>query len=59
MLGAYNVTDTPRHVPVEVLHELGLAPDLVVDRITGAPPRRHGDSPDHALAAPYAALWLT
>jgi amylosucrase len=56
MLGAYNVTDTTRHVPVEVLHELGLSPDHVVDQITGEPPARRGDSLE---LAPYAALWLT
>ncbi len=56
MLGVYNVSDTPRHVPVEVLHEVGLSPDHVVDRITGEPPPWRGDSLE---LAPYAALWLT
>ncbi len=56
MLGAYNVTDGPRHLPVEVLHEVGLSPDSVVDRITGKRPPLRGDSLE---LAPYAALWLT
>ena len=38
MLGAYNVTDTHRHVPLEVLHQLGLDPEDVVDRITACMP---------------------
>ncbi len=56
MLGVYNVTDSPRSVPVEVLHEVGLAPGEVVDRVTGARPSWLGDSLE---LPPYAALWLT
>jgi amylosucrase len=56
MLGVYNVTDSPRHVPVEVLHEVDLAPDDVVDRITGERPSWRGEALD---LPPYAALWLT
>jgi amylosucrase len=56
MLGAYNVTDTARHVPVEVLHDLGLSPGSVVDRITGEPPAWRDGSLE---LAPYDAAWLT
>ena len=56
MLGVYNVADTPRHVPVEVLHDLGLSPDTVVDAISGQAPPWRGDSLE--LAA-YDVLWLT
>ena len=56
MLGVYNVTDSPRQVPVEVLHEVDLVPGEVVDRITGERPSWRGDSID---LPPYAALWLT
>jgi amylosucrase len=56
MLGVYNVTDSPANLPVSVLHELGLVPGDVVDRITGERPTWRGDSLD---LPPYAALWLT
>ncbi|MBV9831049.1 MAG: hypothetical protein JOZ82_05590 [Marmoricola sp.] len=56
MLGAYNVTDTPRHVPVEVLHHLGLSPDHVTDAITGQAPPWRGESFE---LAPYDVVWLT
>jgi amylosucrase len=56
MLGVYNVTDSLRSVPVEVLHEVGLVPGEVVDRVTGASPSWRGDSLE---LPPYAALWLT
>jgi amylosucrase len=56
MLGAYNVTDRPAHVPHQVLWDLGLDPAHVVDRITGEAPT----SWDHGLQlAPYDALWIT
>ena len=56
MLGAYNVTDSPRSVPFEVLHDLGLDPTRVVDRISGAVPSLWGDA---VQLPPYAAVWLT
>ncbi len=56
MLGAYNVTDSPRSVPFEVLHDLGLDPTGVVDRISGAVPSLWGDA---VQLPPYAAVWLT
>jgi amylosucrase len=56
MLGVYNVTDSTRRVPVEVLHEVGLVAEDVVDRITGERPIWRADSID---LPPYAALWLT
>ncbi|MCW2761446.1 MAG: alpha-amylase [Marmoricola sp.] len=56
MLGAYNVTDRPAQVPHQVLHDLGLVPGHVADRITGRAP----DSRDDAVQlAAYAAVWLT
>ena len=55
MLGCYNVTDSTRHVPLEVLHEVGLSPEQVVDRITGRTPSRRGDSLE---LVPYEAVWL-
>ncbi len=56
MLGCYNVTDGPRHVPVEVLHEVGLDPARLHDRLTGLSPQVRGG----AVALPaYGAAWLT
>jgi amylosucrase len=59
MLGAYNVTASPRHVPLAVLHDLGLGADGLVDHLAGAA----GSAPtlrDEAVQlAPYAAAWLT
>ena len=56
MLGAYNVMPEPRHVPLDLLHELGLDPATVVDRISGyAPLVREGA----VQLAPYETLWLT
>ena len=40
MLAAYNVTDTDRVLPYQVLRDLGLDPGHVVDRITGRPASR-------------------
>jgi amylosucrase len=56
MLGVYNVTDSQRSVPVEVLHEVDLVPGEVVDRVTGERPSWRDDSLE---LPPYAALWLT
>ncbi len=56
MLGVYNVSDRPARVPHEVLHDVGLVPAHVVDRITGTAP---DSADDTVLLAPYAALWLT
>ena len=56
MLGAYNVADRPAHVPHQLLHDLGLEPGHVVDRITGRAP----ESWDDAVQLPaYGAVWLT
>ena len=55
MLGAYNMRAEPRHVPLDVLHGLGLDPGAVVDRISGkAPEIRDGA----VQLEPYAAVWL-
>ena len=55
MLGAYNVTEDVRHVPHQVLHELGLDPPGVLDRVRGERPRSVEDA---ILLAPYQPLWL-
>lgn len=56
MLGAYNVRAEPRHVPVQVLADLGLDPHDVVDHVTGTAPVVRDD----AVQLPaYAAVWLT
>ncbi|MEO7942326.1 MAG: alpha-amylase, partial [Marmoricola sp.] len=56
MLGAYNVTDAPAHVPHQVLHDLWLEPGWVLDRITARAP----ESWDDAIQLPaYGAVWLT
>jgi amylosucrase len=55
MLGAYNVRDEPRHVPVDVLRDLGLDPAQVVDHLTGSPPHVQDDG---VQLPPYAAAWL-
>ncbi|MGA8209476.1 MAG: alpha-amylase family protein [Nocardioidaceae bacterium] len=56
MLGAYNVTPGPRHVPLEVVRGLGLDPARLVDRLSGEPPQLA----DEAVQLPsYAAVWLT
>jgi amylosucrase len=55
VLGAYNVAPEPRHVPLDLLRELGLDPAAVVDHLTGAGPR----IADGAVQlAPYQAVWL-
>ncbi len=55
VLGAYNVAPEPRHVPLDLLHEVGLDPAAVVDHLTGAGPR----IADGAVQlAPYQAVWL-
>jgi len=56
MLGAYNVTDTPREVPMNLLHDLGLG-DQPMDHVTGSPLRL--DGAHVARIPPYAAWWLT
>lgn len=56
MLGAYNVTDRPAQVPHQVLHDLGLVPGRVVDRIASRAPESRDDA---IQLPPYAALWLT
>jgi amylosucrase len=54
MLAAFNVTSTPRHVPVSVLHDLGLS--SVVDHVAGGPPTLRDGA---VRLAPYQAVWLT
>jgi amylosucrase len=54
MLAAFNVTSTPRHVPVSVLHDLGLS--SVVDHVAGGPPTLRDGA---VQLAPYQAVWLT
>jgi amylosucrase len=56
MLGAYNVTADPRHVPQWVLRDVGLEAGSLVDHLSvGSPAVR-----DEAVPlAPYAAAWLT
>ncbi|WP_254185770.1 alpha-amylase family protein [Nocardioides panacis] len=56
MLGAYNVMPAPRHVPLSVLHDLGLDPATVVDHVSGSPPTVRDGA---VQLAPYAAAWLT
>ncbi len=56
MLGAYNVTPEPRHVPLAVLTELGLDPAAVVDHIGGSRPEVRDEA---VQLAPYAAVWLS
>ncbi|SCX43006.1 amylosucrase [Klenkia marina] len=55
VLGAYNVAPEPRHVPLQVLRDLGLDPARVVDHLTGAAPQLAEDA---VQLAPYQALWL-
>jgi amylosucrase len=61
MLGAYNVAPEPRHVPLSLLHDCGLDPGSVVDRLRGDHPA--GEAPeirDEAVQLPaYGAAWLT
>ncbi|KQT91117.1 alpha-amylase [Marmoricola sp. Leaf446] len=56
MLGAYNVTGSPRPVPVEVLHSVGLDPADLVDRTSGEQPVVRGGA---VLLPAYGAAWLT
>ncbi len=56
MLAAYNVTDSDRVLPYQALHDAGLDPETVVDRITGSHPDGYLDA---FHLPPYAALWLT
>ena len=56
MLGAYNVRPEPRHVPLDVLRDLGLDPARVVDHVSGSTPVLRDDA---LQLAPYAAVWLT
>jgi amylosucrase len=56
MLGAYNMLPEPRHVPLAVLHELGIDPATVVDHVSGSIPVIRDDA---VQLAPYAAVWLT
>ena len=56
MLGAYNVTPEPRHVPHWVLRDLGLDPDTVVDHVSGTRPTLRDEA---VQLPPYAAAWLT
>jgi amylosucrase len=55
MLGAYNMSPEPRHVPLEVLRSVGLAPATVVDGLTGEAPTIVDDA---VQLPPYGAAWL-
>jgi amylosucrase len=55
MLGAYNMAPEPRHVPLDVLWNLGLDPADVVDHLSGQGP---GVRDGAVQLAPYAAAWL-
>jgi len=55
VLGVYNVAPEPRHVPLDVLRELGLDPARVVDHLTGEPPVI---SDGAVQLRPYEAHWL-
>ncbi|MEI4271553.1 alpha-amylase family protein [Klenkia sp. LSe6-5] len=55
VLGAYNVAPEPRHVPLQVLRDLGLDPARVVDHLTGQPPHLAEDA---VQLAAYQAVWL-
>ena len=58
MLGAYNVTSSPRHVPLDVLDGLGLGPVIgsVVDHVAGTVPTLRDGA---VQLAPYQVVWLT
>jgi amylosucrase len=56
MLAAYNVMPEPRHVPAELLRDLGLDADAVVDRLTAGRPVVRDDA---VQLPPYGAVWLT
>ncbi len=55
VLGAYNVAPELRHVPLDVVRQLGLDPDRLVDHLTGAAPRI---SDGAVQLTPYQAVWL-
>jgi amylosucrase len=56
LLGAYNVTEDWRPVPLPRLYDVGLDAGCL-DRISGDSPHVGGDG--QIWLAPYAALWLT
>ncbi len=56
MLGAYNVMPEPRHVPVDLLADLGLDANAVVDRLTASRPLVRDGA---VQLPPYGAVWLT
>jgi amylosucrase len=56
MLGAYNVMPEPRHVPGDLLGELGLDAGTVVDRLEGARPVVRDGA---VQLPPYEVVWLT
>jgi amylosucrase len=56
MLGAYNVMPEPRHVPADLLGDLGLDVDAVVDRLSGDRPVVRDGA---VQLAPYGVAWLT
>jgi amylosucrase len=55
MLGAYNMMAEPRHVPVQVLRDLGLDPTRVVDHLSGVAPEIRDDG---VQLPAYGAVWL-
>ena len=56
MLGAYNVTDRPGEVPVDLLHHLGLG-DRPHDHVSAS--TLHLDGAPTLRLPPYTPLWLT
>ena len=56
MLGAYNVMPEPRHVPVDLLADLGLDAYGVVDRLSASRPLVRDGA---VQLPPYGAVWLT
>jgi len=56
MLGGYNVTEEPRSIPMDLLHDIGLG-DRPLEHVTGE--RLHLDGAHEARISPYTAWWLT
>ncbi|PID54255.1 MAG: alpha-amylase, partial [Micrococcales bacterium] len=57
VIGLFNVTESPRVVPVGGAHSRGVSMDRMVDALSGQAPER--DQAGTALRLPpYGALWL-
>ena len=54
MLGAYNMKVEPRHVPLEVLHSVGLDPPAS----SSSPAQRLTSAMTRSGSRRYAAAWL-